>query len=388
MTARRPSAESGLTLIEMMIALVVFSFALAGTLAFLRAQGRSFTLGNQRVAMLQNGRFAFHELEQNLRTAGAGVPDIQPDLVYLDTSVVAFNADFATNTPGDVFAVYFNPEAPSSATSAMTKEMRTAIPLSAVSYPDTSYTTGLLNSPAETIVFFFAPDTSTPRADDYVLYRQVNALAPEVVSRNLLHAPGVPFFRFYQEAVPAGGGPTTIQQVPDASLPLWHAVPIHLTLADTGLAARIDSVHGVQVTFAVTNGLTGAAERRRSLSRYIRFPNVGLASKKTCGDEPILGTPLTAVWNAATAGVDLTWNAAVDELAGEKDVERYVIWRRLATDVAWGDPHVSIAPAATPTYLYTDQVVTPGARYVYALAAQDCTPSNSALAVSAPVDIP
>ena len=103
----------------------------------------------------------------------------------------------------------------------------------------------------------------------------------------------------------------------------------------------------MQVTFAVTNGLSGAAERRRSLSRYIRLPNVGLAVRKTCGDEPILGTPLTAVWNATSGGVDLTWNAAVDELAGERDVERYVIWRRLASDVAWGDPHVSLSPTGT-----------------------------------------
>jgi prepilin-type N-terminal cleavage/methylation domain-containing protein len=388
MNAPPREAESGMTLIEMMIALVVFSFALAGTLAFLRAQGRSFTLGSQRVAMLQNGRFAFRELEQDLRTAGAGAPDIQPALIYLDTSVVAFNADYATNTPGDVFAVYYTPDAPPTSTAAMTKEERTAIPLSAVAYPDTSYVTGLLNSPAETIVFFFAPDTSTPRADDYVLYRRVNTLAPEVVSRNLLHAPGIPFFQFYRFVVPAGGGESSIQQVPNDSLPLWHSVPIHLTLADTGLAARIDSVRGVQVTFAVTNGLSGAAERRRSLRRYIRLPNVGLAVRKTCGDEPILGTPLTAVWNATSGGVDLTWNAAVDDLAGERDVERYVIWRRLATEVAWGDPHVSLSPTGTTPYLYTDRPVTSGARYVYALAAQDCTPSNSTLAVSAPVDIP
>lgn len=389
MTRHRPRKESqaGMTLIEMMIALVVFSFALAGTLAFLRAQGRSFTLGSQRVGMLQNSRFAVHELERDLRTAGAGAPDIQPALVYLDTSVLAFNADYASNTPGDAFAVYYDPEAPDSSVSAMTKAMRTTIPMSAVAYPDTSYLTGLLNSSAETIVFFFAPDTSTSRTDDYALYRRVNNLAPELVSRNLVHAPGVPFFQFYQ-AVKDASGARAVQQVPNASLPLWHSVPIHLTLADTGTAARIDSVRGVQVSFGVTNGLSGASERRRMVSRYIRFPNVGLATQKTCGDEPILGTTLTAVWNPATGGVDLTWNPAVDELAGEKDIERYVIWRRLAADTAWGDPYVSLPPTGTAPYLYTDQVVTAGAQYVYALAAQDCTPSNSALAVSGPVDVP
>jgi prepilin-type N-terminal cleavage/methylation domain-containing protein len=390
MTPQARRGEAGLTLIELMIALVVFSAVLAGTLAFLRAQGRSFTLGSQRAAMLQNGRFAFQELERNLRTAGSGTPDIQPSLVYLDTSVVAFNADFVTKTPGDVFAVYFNPDAPDGSTGAMTQAMRTPIPLAAVAYPDTNYMTGLINSPAETIVFFFQPDSTTARPDDYVLYRRVNNLAPEVVSRNLLRAPGTPFFQYFRQVNAALTGTESLQPVPPASLPLRHTVPIHLTLADTVPAGviSIDSVRAVSVTFAVTNGLTGTAERRRTLSRYIRLPNVGLGVKKTCGDEPILGTTLTATWNASVVGVDLTWNAAVDELAGERDVQRYVIWRRLTADTGWGDPYSSLPPGGTPTYIYTDQAVTAGAHYLYALAAQDCTPSNSGLVQSGEVDVP
>ena len=142
------------------------------------------------------------------------------------------------------------------------------------------------------------------------------------------------------------------------------------------------------MSFTVTNGLTGTAERRRGLSRYIRLPNVGLANRQTCGDMPILGTALTASWNAGVGGVDLRWNKAVDEGTGERDVTRYVIYRRLATDLGWGDPYLSIPPVGTPTYLYTDAVVTSGAQYVYGLAAQDCTPTNSTLVPSAQVNIP
>jgi len=300
---------------------------------------------------------------------------------------VAFNADFVTNTPGDVFAVYFNPDAPDGGTGAMTQAMRTPIPQAAVAYPDTSYMTGLINSPAETIVFFFQPDTTTARPDDYVLYRRVNNLAPEVVSRNLLRAPGAPFFQYFRQVNAALTGSESLQPVPPASLPLWHSVPIHLTLADTvaAFAINIDSVRAVQVTIAVTNGLTGTAERRRTLSRFMRLPNVGLAVKKTCGDEPILGTPLTATWNPAVLGVDLAWNAAVDELAGEKDVQRYVIWRRLTADTGFADPYTSLPGG---TYVFTDQAVTPGAHYFYGLAAQDCTPSNSALVSSGEVVVP
>jgi prepilin-type N-terminal cleavage/methylation domain-containing protein len=386
MTRQRLPDERGLTLLEMMIALVVFSFVLAGALAFLRAQGRSFSLGSQRVAMLQNARFAFDELEKDLRTAGAGAPDIQPPLIYLAGSVVAFNANYLTNTPGDVFAVYYNPDAPNGSTDAVGLAQRFTIPLTSVIYPDTNYLEGVVNSASETITFYFGPDSTTTRTDDYVLYRQINNLAPEVVSRNLLQTGATPFFQYYWQAM-VGGAPS-IAQVPNASLPWRHTVPIHLALADAGLVARIDSVRAVQVSFTVTNGLSGTTERRRALSRYIRLPNVGLASRQTCGDTPQLGTALTASWNAAAGGVDLRWNQAVDEAIGERDVTRYVLWRRLVTDLVWGDPYLSIPPAGTATYLFTDAAVTPTAQYVYGLAAQDCTPTNSALSTSATVTIP
>jgi prepilin-type N-terminal cleavage/methylation domain-containing protein len=386
MTRQRLQDERGLTLLEMMIALVVFSFVLAGALAFLRAQGRSFSLGSQRVAMLQNARFAFDELEKDLRTAGAGAPDIQPPLVYLGGSVIAFNANYLTNTPGDVFAVYYNPDAPNGSTDAVGLAQRFTIPLTSVVYPDTNYLEGVTNSASETITFYFGPDSTTTRSDDYTLYRQINNLAPEVVSRNLLQTGTTPFFQYHWQTVVVGVA--SIAQVPNASLPWRHTVPIHVALADTGAAARIDSVRAVQVSFTVTNGLTGTAERRRALSRYIRLPNVGLANRQTCGDMPILGTALAASWNAAVGGVDLSWNKAVDEGTGERDVTRYVIYRRLATDLGWGDPYLSIPPVGTATYLYTDAVVTSGAQYVYGLAVQDCTPTNSTLVPSAQVNIP
>ena len=386
-TSRRQLGERGLTLIEMLIALTVFSVVLAGALAFLRAQGRSFTLGSQRSAMLQNSRFAFDELEKDLRTAGAGAPDIQPAMIYAGPTVFAFNANYATRTPGDVFAVYYDPDVPIGQADAARKNDRFTIPTTTVAYPDTDYLQGgLINSPAETIVFFFAPDSTTSRSDDYILYRQINNTAPEVVARGILQTGATPFLQYYAQVMVAGSA--VIQQVSNGTLPLQHSVPIHLAINDTGPAARIDSLRAVLVSFSVTNGLSGSSERRRPLSRYIRLPNVGLSNKQTCGDAPILGTGITAAWNPATTGVDLTWNAAVDELAGERDVVRYVLWRRSVSDSAWGDPFLSFPPAGTPTYFYSDHDVTSGSKYVYGLAAQDCTPANSNLVASAEVDVP
>ena len=58
------------------------------------------------------------------------------------------------------------------------------------------------------------------------------------------------------------------------------------------------------------------------------------------------------------------------------------------TDLDWGDPYLSLPPAGTANYTYTDRDVTSGAQYVYGLAAQDCTPLNSGRVPSAPVAIP
>ena len=382
-TLRRQLSERGLTLIEMLIALTVFSVVLAGALAFLRAQGRSFTLGTQRSAMLQNSRFAFDELEKDLRTAGAGAPDIQPDIVYADGNVVVFNANYASRTPGDVFAVYSDPDVPLGAVDAVRKSDRFTIPMTAVAYPDTDYLQGgLIDSPAETIIFYFAPDSTTSRTDDYVLFRQVNNQPPEVVARSILQTGAVPFFQYFEQADVAGT--PVIQQVPNGILPLRHSVPIHLAIGDTLPVSRIDNVRAVLVSFSVTNGLSGSSERRRPLSRYIRLPNVGLATKQTCGDPPILGTGITAQPDLVR-GIDLSWNAAVDELAGERDVVRYVIWRRFAGDSSWGDPFLSLPPAGTPSYVYTDLDVIADSTYQYGLVAQDCTPTNSSLVASGAV---
>lgn len=391
MTTHGLGRERGMTLVEMLLALFIFSFVMAGALAFLRAQSRSFSLGSERVAMYQNTRYALTEMEKDLRTAGAGTADNQPQLVYAGTNVVAFNANYWTNTPGDIFAVYYNPDAPDSAVQALTQTQKMTIPLTAFGYPDTSYAFGPGNSPAETIIFYFTPDTTTARADDYVLYRQVNNLAPELVSRNILQTSGVPFLQYYSLHTPAGGGQASLVQVPAANLPLMHTVKIHLALNDTGPAARIDSVRAVRVSFTETNGRSAPAERLRTISRMIRLPNAGLVNKKDCGDPPILGSPLFVAAYVVVSGapaVKLTWNPATDEYSGKKDIDRYVIWRRLSADPDWGDPQVSI-PSGNLSYLFTDaDGITSGSQYYYALAAEDCTPSLSSQAVSNLVTIP
>lgn len=383
-------ARPGMTLLEMMISLLIFSFVTAGAMLLLKSESKSFSLGSERTAMYQNGRFAINEMEKDLRTSGAGAPDIQPQLIYIADSVVVFNANYWTNTPGDVEAVYYNPDAPDSAVMALRTTSQITIPYTAISYPDTNYLLGATNSSSETISFYFRRDSSTARTDDFVIYRRVNNLVPEIVATNVLRTTGRAFFEYFRVSATAAGV-QTMSQLAAASLPMRHSRPIHLAINDTGALARIDSIRAVRVNFTVTNGQSGADERRRSLSRLIRLPNMGLVNTRSCGDQPIFSSTVTAANSFAsdsiTRIVRLTFVRSVDEVSGERDVERYVIWRRLSANTDWGDPYV-VLPGGDSLYVYSDAGITSGDEYYYAVSAQDCTPSLSSQRTSNMVTIP
>ena len=83
----------------------------------------------------------------------------------------------------------------------------------------------------------------------------------------------------------------------------------------------------------------------------------------------------------------LSWPPSIDEVGGEGDVVRYIIWRQDLSQPGWGDPYVAI-PAGAASYTYEDAAVQSGAAYEFALAAQDCTPSLSPRVTSGPVVIP
>ncbi len=391
MTYRSIANRRGMTLLEMLVALVVFGVVVGGAFSFLRYQSRGYRFGAEQMDALQNLRFAANALELDLRTAGSNVPDEQPYIIYAGSDVVAFNADYATNVENDVWAVYYDRDSPTGSVMALTKARRITIPTTSFGYPDTSYRAlgGLTNSPAETIVFYFESNATTSRTDDYILYKQVNADPAEVVSRNLLQTPGEPFFESSWIRSPPSS-PVFIEEVPAGVLPLTHSEAIHGSTADTAAAARIDSLRGVRVNFTATNGKTGSEERKRAISRLVRLPNAGLAVKRSCGDEPILGIAVTAVGVTLGTGdsaVNLSWPQAVDEAGGESDVTRYVIWRRQAAQPDWGDPYLSI-PSGQPTYTYQDLNVTSGEQYYYGIAVQDCTPTLSTQESSALVTVP
>lgn len=385
MTRTSWRSERGVTLIEMLIALVVFLIVLAGTMSAIGAQTRGFNKGLEEMGILQNLRYGVQQMDLEIRMAGANTADLQPQLVYAGVNAISFNSDLISNTVGDISAVYIDPDAPVGHVTAMTTAMAGAISGSSPSftYPSANFAF----SPAETTTFWFQLDATTARVDDYLLLRRVNNQAAETLVRSIL-APtgGLPFFSYRYLSSPVGG-PETLVAVPAGWLPMSHSAAQHGSALDINTAARIDSVRAVSVQYRVTNGRTGTAERIRTISSTIPTPNVGLRKLKSCGDVPIFTSAVVGTWNALTSSIDVTWSASVDEATGEQDILRYGIWRRAGAVVAWGDPIASI-PSGAPPYSYPDANVVPGETYQYAIAAQDCTPALSPLRLSNSVVVP
>jgi len=374
----------GFSLIEMMISLVVLGIVMGGAILFFRGVSRAVAGTSDRMDAMQNLRYALSTLDRELRNAGAGTTGTQPTLVYISSNMVMFNADLVSLVAGSPTAVNYDPDANPNAVAAPTTSQKFFIPGTSIQYPDSTYrTTGGELSPAETITYWFTPDSTTANPNDYVLLRQVNNNAPDVVARNLLPYAGQPFFN-WQIADTLGN----LSFVAGATLPLRHSVPVHGSTADTGLAAKIDSIRAVQVYAYTTNGLTGTQQVQRQLITTIAIPNAGLAKQLSCGDPPIFGQTVTGAWNGdlVTPKITLTWPAATDETSGQKDVQQYVIYRRTAAG-SFADALQSI-PAGHPTYTYTDPTVLIDSTYVYQVAALDCTPTESTPATSNTVVIP
>ena len=369
--------EAGFTLIELVIVTVVFGIVLTGVLGFMTVQHKAFYKGADQLMTLQNLRYAYQTLEIDLTTLGSNVPEGQPGMVLAGDDVIAFTGDYTSNLVNDVSAVYIDPDAPNGLVQAPIASIN--IPNSSFSWPDTIYQApGGTPSMAELIIYFFQPDASTARADDYILKRQVNNASPEVLARHLLKQGSTPFFRYFGERTYTSQS-SVLDSIPDGDLPLFHSVVLHGSATDTANSARSDSIRAVRVSFRSTNGRPGAAEWFADLSRVIDLPSAGFGIMMTCGDEPILGSPLTVqvVSPEGTPIVQLDWLPATDEYVGEKDVIRYVLYRRdVPNNGTWGDPFVSI-PAGVASYTYEDATVQVGNTYEYAHAAQDCTPSLS-----------
>lgn len=379
----------GFTILEMLVSLVLISIVLAGALSMFRSVSGAVNSAVDRMDAMQNLRYALGSLDREVRSAGAGTTEIQPTLVYINSSVVVFNGDMVSRTPNSPTAVYYNPDVALGTTMAALTSAKFYLPGTTIQYPDTTYRSGGALSPAETVMFWFTGDTSTSRGDDYVLMRQVNNTTPDIIARNLLVYPGRPFFEWLR--TDSAGN---LQLVPTTAMPMRHANPIHGALSDTSLGnpgakqLNIDSIRAVRVNAYATNGQTGSREVRRALVTTVRIPNSGLTKQRSCGDSPIFNGSVSVSFTGTPEApqVTVTWSPAVDETTGETDVERYLIYRRTVAG-SFSDALQSV-PAGQSSYTYDDASVENDSAYVYGVSALDCTPLESSLRSSSSIPIP
>lgn len=378
----RLRSTGGFSLVELLITLVVLSLIMGTTVLFFQAQSRSFARGNEGIDILQNARFSVTHVERVLRTLGSGVTGQQPMLVYGGNGVIAFNTDYTeTDTTDFRWAVNWNPSVPAEEAIAWLQGDASPIPTTAITYPPQTFLLGNgLPSPAETKIFWFAPDSSTARSDDYVLWERTNNGTQEYIARNILAYPGRPFFQFFLNRRTAGV--QTLVLAAGSDLPLRRRVlESTFSSADSSNAVRPDSVRAVRINIRITNGETGAKERTRDFSQLIQLPNNGLPSPNVCGRSPFPPTNFEGVPDTAVGSgvITLSWSRSADHGGGEHDLRQYVLYQRDDTATVWQDPLMMVRADTTTMYSIVLGGLIPGAAYDFGITAQDCTPSQSTI---------
>lgn len=378
-----PQPRGGFTTIELLVAMTATLILVGLAAPLYKAQSRAVNETSGHTDASRSATFAADAIEQDLRNAGVGVFDGQPLLVRAAGDALSFNANMVTARQQDMVAVFFDPDADSTALGALGTSTSVTLPNSSNTYPTTTYI-----SNAETISYFVVPDTGTAPvtgASMVSLRRRVNRQPEETIARNLMRFSGQPVFRYFRRNALGA-----ISEIPAGSLPIFHSTPRHGSAADTGATAAIDSVAmvGLNLISVYRNPRGGFAVD--TLQRNVRISNQGLLQRSQCGENPLApGTPaLNIVVLGGANAVRVRWAASVDELSGERDVEMYAVYRRRSGTTDWGEPVANVPGAGIAIVTYIDDTGLPGLSYDYAIGALDCTPSPSALTAPATIVIP
>lgn len=367
-------ARAGFTIVELLVAMSVTLVILAVAAPLYTAQTKAVNNTAGRTDATRSATFAADAMEQDLRNTGVGAYDGQPMLVRTAINAVSFNANMVTARANDLVSVFYDPDADSTALGSLNTSTQVTLPQSSNTYPSTYYM-----SNAETISYYVKNDTgSSPISGGQrvILYRKVNRMAEEVIARNLIQTSSAPVFRYFKKS-PTG----VMTEITGSSLPLFHGVPKHGSSADTGATAAIDSISVIRLNLISMYKDPRGSYVIDTLQRSIRIANQGLLQRAQCGEAPIVpGTPaLNIVPLGGLNAVRLVWSASTDELAGERDVEMYAVYRRVFGTLDWQEPMANVPGAGVATLQYVDNSVAPGVRYEYAISALDCTPAPSAL---------
>jgi hypothetical protein len=228
-------------------------------------------------------------------------------------------------------------------------------------------------------------DSTSGRSDQYVLWRRVNTEPPHLVAKDIIIPAGQFLFSYYR--VDSAG---SLDSILTSQYPLLHSAPLHGSTSDTGKSAWTDSIRMVRIHAWGLYKDPQKGDIIRKVESSTKLINAGMVRATMCGDAPLPITGLTAsalpVGGPPYTKVRLQWNASVDQDNGEKDVERYMVFKKLQTDADWGEPVADVA-ASGATFTLDDTSLSHG-DWVWAVVAQDCTPANSTLVQAGPITIP
>ncbi len=406
MNVRRPSraARAGFTIAELLVAAVLTVVVVGAALPFVTGQPKVIAAAAVRGEAAQNARFALTTLDRELRMVGTGTTPTQPMLIAADPYAITFNADLVTSDSLDIWGISYDPSVDTLATVALQPPAVT-LPRSLGSYPQAPFLDrdGTVAG-AETISYWVSRDSSSPRPNEYVLFRQVNRLAPAVVTTGIVLKPGDVFFKYLW----VKDTTATIDTVPPSAFPLRHLAATHGSPADTGengrIASQVDRVRAVIVNAAAqyADPRRGGTLGQRTARASTTLINVTALRRNSCGTAPD-GVPVTGVTPTPSSGspnyVTLTWTAVTDDGAGERDVDRYLIYRSI-NGAAFQNP-IADVPATGRSgqqYTYVDydvkrapvppQTASSTNSFVYAVVAQDCQPQVSVTVPTSPLRLP
>jgi prepilin-type N-terminal cleavage/methylation domain-containing protein len=372
---RRPVIRPAFTLVEIIIALTLLSIIGAAAVTFLVKQTRAVMVISGRLDAQQNVSFAIDALSHDLRVAGVGLGNQQPMMIEANPYAVAFNADLVTTDTASVTtATYFDPSVPESLTVALTPANKITYPLGAIAYPDSTYyqSSGLLSN-AETISYYFTPDSTSSVAGEYLLLKRINNAAPTLLARGIVFPSGTPGFRYF---IP-GAAVNSRVELTAPTLPLYFKAG---SAGPDTMLAKISEIR-VQLQAMYVDPVEGNVYR--SADENVPLLNAGLAHVQGCVSPPLApGTLTQTAWPSGDS-VGVSWPASGDEIGGKHDVKSYSVYRQIAGSGVWNSPIYTIAVAGTATYAFQDKAVPLGQSYTYAVVARDCTPSLSALTAGA-----
>jgi len=391
MLANRRSRQ-GFTLIEVLVAMTILLSVLGMATNMFRKQGSVIVAQAGRLEAQQTAQFTLSALERELRLAGVGVVDMQPILAQAAKDAITFNADITSNVTGDPSAVYIDPDAADENVSVFLSTNKKLLPNSDKFYPDSTYMRSAgVPSGAETISLWLSVDSTAPRSDEHILWRRINNGPARVVAKGIIKGSADTIFQYFK-----GDTAGFLTAIASNKLPLYHNAATHGQPSDTGAFSLVDSIRTVRVRMTVVfHDRKGDVYRR--LDHTIRLMNSGLIRRSTCGDPPIGVSPqaVASVDTIDTEGVldfnpkvTISWPKSTDEGGGEKDVERYAVYRRPAGAPPTLDQPFASIPAGSSSYSFIDHDVVTGEQWVYGVASQDCTPRTSGLGVTPTITIP